>query len=228
MTGAEGSAEIRQRVTAALASARTGSSPRATRRSAKPVTPPASAASCRRREAVSPSLPCTSPTTAASPRWRSPSSITNRTDLPASAMISRSGCSPAAARAGANRSCCSITQSTMPAIRATNPATNRLAAAPCSTSGPAAATSCRQESARPPAGRCTSTTSTPSGRTARLCRFSPAPVASTAPSSRAMSWRSAIRLAEPFKADLSPTLGTYNEQNSNGRCLNGSFWDDAA
>ena len=167
--GAEGSAVSRQRVTAAFGSARTGSSCRRDRRSTMAVTPEASAASCSRREAVSVSPPSSSPTTPARPppvglRYRSPSSITDRTCLSASARISRSGCSPTPASAGANRSSRVSTHSTGPRRRPSAPATNSAAAAACSVSGPVPATSCNAPMARPPSGKCRSRAAMPKPR----------------------------------------------------------------
>ncbi len=65
--GEEGSGVICQRVTAAVGSVPAEAGPwRKGRQRTKPVTPEVSAASCKRREAVSPSR-AVSPTTAARP-----------------------------------------------------------------------------------------------------------------------------------------------------------------
>ena len=76
--GADGAQPIRQRVTAAEGMA-SGSSPLPRqRRSIRASVPPSSAASWRRRVAAMAARPI-SPTTAARPPWRSPSSITAST-----------------------------------------------------------------------------------------------------------------------------------------------------
>ncbi len=87
--GGVGRAVMRQRVTAALGASSAGSSWRRLRRSARQGTPPASAASCRRREVVRPKprAAAISPTAAPIPRVRSASSstISTRSGGPASA-----------------------------------------------------------------------------------------------------------------------------------------------
>ena len=152
---AEGRAATRQRLAAALGANRAGSSNRWLRRSAKAATPEASAASCSRRDAVRPSLPSTSPTTAASPEWRNASSITASTWLPPSTRISRRGCRPTAARPGGNRSRRCITHSTgrSGSCRARSPAISRLGWVPCSVSGPCPNTSCRAPHGKPASNR---------------------------------------------------------------------------
>ncbi len=152
---AEGKAATRQRLAAALGASRAGSSKRWLRRSAKAATPEASAASCSRRDAVRPSLPSTSPTTAASPGWRNASSITASTWPPPSTRISRRGCSPTAAKPGGNRSRRCITHSTgrSGSCRASSPAISRLGWVPCSVSGPCPSTSCRAPHGRPASNR---------------------------------------------------------------------------
>jgi hypothetical protein len=127
--------------------------------------PACSAASCSRREATRVSRPSSSATTAPRPGWRSPSSIAANTDLPASANRIRSGCKPTPARPGANRSGCCCTHSTGPASRDRMPATNRVAAAACSVSGPDEAASCSAANARPPPGKTPSIVVRPKGKT---------------------------------------------------------------
>lgn len=84
--------------------------------------------------------------------------------------MTRSGCSPAPARAGANRSRWRRHHRTGPGRRASIPATNSTAAAPCSAPCPPPAASWSAPVASPPAGSRASTASTPKGRVGAGCR----------------------------------------------------------
>ncbi len=101
--GRDGSAAIRQRVAAAFGRSRSRAAcaPSRQRRSRKAVTPERSAASCSRRLATAASLP-TSPTTAATPAARSPSSIAHRisSSRRARTSTSRAGIEPKGGEAG--------------------------------------------------------------------------------------------------------------------------------
>lgn len=203
--GGEGRAATRHRVTAAFGSASAGSAACRNRRSTKAVTPELSAASCSLREAVSPSLP-TSPTTPARPGWRSASSITNNPPRPASATTTRSGCRPAAAKAGANRSRRMAAHNTGPRRWASNPASSNAAAAPCSTSAPSPATSCSAPVSSPPPGRCRSIAGIPK-------RNTPAR-APERRSSRAMRVRKVSRVAVAEISRLLVLFRTYREHQA--------------
>jgi hypothetical protein len=95
------------------------------RRKAKAITPEASAASCKRRDGVSGNR-TSSPTTPARPPCHSPSSIAGNTSasFQVSQQMTRSGCRPTRARAGANRSRLCRHQVTGPGRRARMPAAN--------------------------------------------------------------------------------------------------------
>jgi len=156
---------MRQRVKAAVGKAVSSFSATVHhRRSTSAMTPLSSAASWRRRDAVRPKR-VTSPTTAASPDSRRPSSMAGSTSRswPLSAKITRSGWSPAAARPGANRSRRERHQSTGPSKRATIPARNKVAEPANSAAGLASTTSWRAERGRPPE-RCRSIAGIPKGR----------------------------------------------------------------
>jgi hypothetical protein len=101
--GCDGSAAMRQRVAAAFGRLRSRAAcpPSRQRRNTKAVTPERSAASCNRRLATAGRAP-TSPTTAATPDERNPSSIAHRiwASRAARTTTSRAGSSPYAARPG--------------------------------------------------------------------------------------------------------------------------------
>ena len=129
----DGTQPIRQRVMAADGAAIGSSSRLRQCRSSSAIVPLSSAASCNRRVAVRVTRP-TSPTTAASPPWRSPSSTTGSrsSSLRQSAWSNWSGISPTCASPGANRSRRPDTHSTLadvPARFRASPALNSVAAA---------------------------------------------------------------------------------------------------
>ena len=137
-------------------------------RSISASVPLCSAASCRRRVAAMGTCP-TSPTTAASPPCRKPSSMTASTSSSRrhSAWISRSGVRPAWASPGANRSRQRSAHSTIPPLwhaRAASPAVNRSAAASSPMLALDPAISCSAPSRMPPPAILLSIGRMPNGR----------------------------------------------------------------
>lgn len=162
-----------QRVTAALFSASAVSAD-IMRRKVKAGTAELSAASCRRRDGVSPSESI-SPTTAASPACFNPSSIASRTVLllRASTKMIRSGSRPTQASPGAKRSRLRTHHKTGPGRRASMPAMNSEGAAPKLISSPTPFTSCSAPSASPPSGSRSSISTTRKGSIGRVARVGP-------------------------------------------------------
>lgn len=157
------------------------------------MAPVFSAASCKRRDAFI-GRRTSSPTTAASPPNDNPSSIADSasSSRSLSQKTTRSGCSPAWATAGKNRSGRVMHQSTLPRALAATPATKSAAAAPSTVPPPPPATSWREPKASPPPGKARSTSATPKGRTC-FARCGP-------PSSWPMRSRSSARTG--FSAGL--------------------------
>lgn len=85
--------------------------------------------------------------------------------LSPSQKITRSGCKPAWAMAGKNRSGLVRHQRTLPFERAAMPAANNAAAAPSTVPAPPPAISRRAPYESPPPGRCSSISRTPKGST---------------------------------------------------------------
>lgn len=170
----DGRQAIRHLVTDAAGKWKGSLAARRQRRMSRADVPLSSAASWRRREAGRRSR-AASPTTAARPPWRSPSSITARTSSSRrhSAQMSRCGGRPARARPGAKRSRRAITHRTIPPLlarRAAIEAVNKVAAASSLSVGAAGATSCSAATARPPPASRSSMPGRPKGRMSRFRR----------------------------------------------------------
>ena len=162
--GGEGMLVIRHRVAAAEGACSAGSSKRRDRRRTNPSTSVAPAASCSRREATRSSRPSCSHTTPARPGWRRPSSMARRAPRRVLTRTMRAGSRPARARAGGYRSHWDVIHSNGPIRRASTAATNSAGAAPCSTAGPFANSSCTAPKPRPWPGNHASSSGTPNGR----------------------------------------------------------------